>query len=66
VIEKDYDRLMKRTANRPLPTDRMTVMEALLAAGNIWCCRHHYFLDLFQPACSDFQRAGIAELRLHL
>ena len=33
VIEKDYDRLMSRTANRPLPTERMSVMEALLAAG---------------------------------
>ncbi|MBA3649423.1 MAG: protoheme IX farnesyltransferase [Chitinophagales bacterium] len=33
VIEKDFDRLMKRTANRPLPTDRMSVAEALLVAG---------------------------------
>ncbi len=33
VIEKDFDRLMSRTADRPLPTDRMTMMEALLAAG---------------------------------
>jgi heme o synthase len=33
VIEKDYDKLMTRTANRPLPTGRMSVTEALLAAG---------------------------------
>ncbi len=33
VIEKDFDRLMKRTENRPLPTGRMTTMEALLVAG---------------------------------
>jgi len=33
VIEKDYDRLMKRTMNRPLPAGRMNVTEALLAAG---------------------------------
>ncbi|MEO6167900.1 MAG: protoheme IX farnesyltransferase, partial [Chitinophagales bacterium] len=33
VIEKDFDRLMKRTANRPLPTERMSMAEALLAAG---------------------------------
>ena len=33
VIEKDFDRLMKRTANRPLPTERMTSIEALLFAG---------------------------------
>jgi protoheme IX farnesyltransferase len=33
VIEKDFDRLMKRTAQRPLPTERMSMAEALLAAG---------------------------------
>jgi protoheme IX farnesyltransferase len=33
VLEKDYDRLMKRTENRPLPTGRMTVSEAVLVAG---------------------------------
>ncbi len=33
VIEKDYDRLMNRTMNRPLPADRMGIMEALLFAG---------------------------------
>jgi len=33
VLEKDYDALMKRTAERPLPTGRMTTSEAVLAAG---------------------------------
>ncbi|MEI7670341.1 MAG: heme o synthase [Pseudomonadota bacterium] len=33
VIEKDFDKLMKRTANRPLPTERMNNTEALLVAG---------------------------------
>ena len=33
AIEKDFDRLMKRTAQRPLPTERMSMAEALLAAG---------------------------------
>ena len=33
IIEKDTDRLMKRTANRPLPTARMSPTEALLFAG---------------------------------
>ena len=33
VLEKDYDRLMKRTADRPLATGRMSVSEAVLAAG---------------------------------
>jgi protoheme IX farnesyltransferase len=33
ILEKDYDRLMQRTANRPLPTGRMSVPEAILSAG---------------------------------
>ncbi|MBK6399168.1 MAG: protoheme IX farnesyltransferase [Bacteroidetes bacterium] len=32
IIEKDLDKLMDRTANRPLPTGRMTVPEAYAAA----------------------------------
>ncbi len=33
VIEKDFDALMSRTQNRPLPTERMNSIEALLIAG---------------------------------
>lgn len=33
VLEVDYDKLMKRTKNRPLPTGRMKSSEAILAAG---------------------------------
>ncbi len=33
IIEKDIDKLMERTANRPLPTQRMSVLEASLTAG---------------------------------
>lgn len=33
VIEKDFDRMMERTKNRPLPTERMTTIEAILFAG---------------------------------
>lgn len=33
VLEKDFDRLMKRTANRPLASGRMSVSEAVMAAG---------------------------------
>ena len=33
ILEKDYDLLMKRTANRPLPTGRMSVNEAVIATG---------------------------------
>ncbi len=33
IIEKDFDGLMKRTANRPLPTERMAIVEAILFSG---------------------------------
>lgn len=33
VLEKDYDRLMQRTANRPLAAGRMRVADAVLMAG---------------------------------
>ncbi len=32
VLERDRDALMKRTQNRPLPTGRLSVMEAMLAS----------------------------------
>ncbi len=33
IIEKDYDKLMLRTQERPLPANRMSTVEAVLAAG---------------------------------
>ncbi len=33
VLEKEYDKLMQRTADRPLPSGRMEVSEAVLVAG---------------------------------
>ncbi len=33
VLERDYDKLMKRTANRPIAAGRMSVSEAVLMAG---------------------------------
>ncbi|MDQ3393508.1 MAG: heme o synthase [Bacteroidota bacterium] len=33
IIEKDLDKLMSRTQNRPLPTFRISVNEAILVAG---------------------------------
>lgn len=33
IIEKDYDKMMKRTADRPLATGRMDLTEAVLIAG---------------------------------
>ena len=33
IIERDIDKLMTRTQNRPLPTERMTMPEAVISAG---------------------------------
>ena len=33
IIERDIDKLMDRTKDRPLPTGRVTILEASLAAG---------------------------------
>src|SRR5262249_18579422 len=33
VIERDIDKLMQRTKERPLPAERMNMLEAILAAG---------------------------------
>ena len=33
VLERDYDKMMNRTANRPLATGRMSVSEAVMIAG---------------------------------
>ena len=33
VLEKDYDKLMKRTENRPIPQGRMTSSTAVMLAG---------------------------------
>lgn len=33
IAEKDYDKLMKRTANRPIPTGRVVNNEAILFSG---------------------------------
>lgn len=35
VMERDIDKLMSRTQNRPLPTERMNVLEAIVAAGSM-------------------------------
>ncbi len=33
VLEKDFDKMMKRTETRPIPQGRMTISEAVLIAG---------------------------------
>jgi protoheme IX farnesyltransferase len=48
VLEKDYDRLMKRTADRPLAAGRMKTSEAVLAAG-FMCLFGITLLALFNP-----------------
>jgi protoheme IX farnesyltransferase len=35
IIERDIDKLMARTQNRPLPTERMNILEAIIAAGTM-------------------------------
>jgi len=46
VLERDLDKLMKRTENRPLAAGRMTVSEAVLAAG-LMCLAGTFCLSLF-------------------
>lgn len=48
VLEKDYDKLMKRTADRPLAAGRMTISEAVMAAG-FMSMFGIIFLALFNP-----------------
>jgi protoheme IX farnesyltransferase len=59
VIEKDYDRLMSRTANRPLPTERMTMMEALLAAGVFGVGGIMIFWIYFNPLAALFSALAL-------
>ena len=33
IIERDFDKLMERTKSRPLPTNRLSIFEALIFAG---------------------------------
>lgn len=50
VIEKDSDKLMKRTSERPLPAGRMQVSEALLLA-TIMGVTGLFLLYLITPLC---------------
>lgn len=49
VIEKDYDKLMTRTAVRPLATGRMETTEAVLAAGLMSVAGILVFAIFFNP-----------------
>ncbi len=48
VLEKDIDKLMKRTENRPLASGRMTVSKAVLYAG-LMSVAGLIFLAMFNP-----------------
>jgi len=49
VLEKDYDKLMKRTADRPVATGRMGVSEAVLVAGLASAVALIIFAIVFNP-----------------
>ncbi len=61
VIERDYDRLMRRTADRPLPAGRMTPTEALAVAISLAAVGFVYLLTLV-----NFLAAALAGLTLLL
>jgi len=48
ILEKDFDLLMKRTANRPLPQERMTVVHAIIVGG-VTTMIGLFFLAMFNP-----------------
>jgi len=50
VLERDYDKHMKRTMNRPVVTGRISVSEAVLAAG-MMCMVGITLLSFFNPLC---------------
>ncbi len=51
VIEKDLDKLMKRTATRPLPDGRMSVAEAIIAASVMGIAGIAILWFLMNPLC---------------
>ncbi|MCB0620049.1 MAG: UbiA family prenyltransferase, partial [Saprospiraceae bacterium] len=53
VLEKDFDKLMARTADRPLAAGRMTISEAVLAAG-LMSLAGIMLLALFNPWAAFF------------
>ncbi len=53
VLERDFDKLMKRTADRPLAASRMTTSEAVLAAG-LMSLVGITLLSYINPICGVF------------
>ncbi|MFC5410588.1 heme o synthase [Larkinella bovis] len=53
IFEKDYDKLMKRTAGRPLPTGRLNVQEAAVFAFILFVVACYLFIVFFNlRACA--------------
>jgi heme O synthase-like polyprenyltransferase len=44
--KKDYDKLMRRTADRPVAAGRMTSSHAVFVAGVMWLLELYAFLIL--------------------
>ncbi len=61
IIEKDSDKVMKRTATRPLPTGRLSVAEAATFAFILFSVACFLFVDVFK-----LRAAALAVLSLLL
>lgn len=61
IIEKDSDKVMKRTAVRPLPTGRLSVKEAAIFAFLLFGVGCYLFVDVF-----NIRAAALAVLSLLL
>lgn len=61
IIEKDSDKVMKRTAARPLPTGRLSVSEAAIFAFVLFGISCYLFVDVF-----NIRAAALAVLSLLL
>jgi protoheme IX farnesyltransferase len=61
IIEKDSDKVMKRTAVRPLPTGRLTVNEAAVFAFILFSVACYLFVEVF-----NIRAAALAVLSLLL
>jgi protoheme IX farnesyltransferase len=61
IIEKDSDKVMKRTATRPLPTGRLTVREAAVFAFSLFSLSCFLFVEFF-----NVRAAALAVLSLLL
>ncbi|MBD2754680.1 heme o synthase [Spirosoma validum] len=61
IIEKDSDKVMKRTAVRPLPTGRLTVQEAAVFAFILFSVASVLYVEFF-----NIRAAGLAVLSLLL